>query len=320
MAFDTAVTRMFGIDLPILSAPMAGVAGGRLAAAVTEGGGLGLIGGGYGDRDWIEQEQRAAGNAPVGVGFIAWRLPERRDALTAALARKPRAVFLSFADIAPYAAEILAAGVTLIAQVQTVAQARAAAAAGADLIVAQGGEAGGHGAQRGTLPLVPAVVDAVGPLPVLAAGGIADGRGLAAALTLGAAGVLIGSAFVAAEESLASTGARRQLQAASGDDTTKGSEFDQLRGIDWPDGYTIRTLDTPFLKRMRATPPGDAAALAALRQEFDAGRAQDDTAIAPAIAGEAADLIGAPAPAAVILRRIAAEAEAILRSRPGLAG
>jgi len=319
MAFDTALTRMFDIEIPIISAPMAMVAGGRLAAAVSNAGGLGLIGGGYGDEAWIEAEQDAAGNAPVGIGFIAWRLPERRVLLTQATARKPRAVFLSFADIAPFAEEVKSSGARLIAQVQSVGQAEAAAAAGADVIVAQGTEAGGHGGARATLPLVPAVVDAVGPIPVLAAGGVADGRGLAAALALGAAGAVVGSAFVAAEEALITTDAKKRLAAASGDHTAKGSEFDRLRGFDWPAGYAIRTLDNPFLQDMRAAPPQDGAALEALRARFDAGRERDDPAIAPVIAGEGADLIRAVEPAGDILRRIATEAETILSNRPGLA-
>ena len=318
MAFDTALTRMFDLEYPIISAPMAFVAGGKLAAAVSHGGGLGLIGGGYGDPDWFAPELQAAGNAPVGVGFIAWRLPEYPDAIAEALAHKPSAVLLSFADISPYAGEVKAAGAKLIAQVQSVAQARAAAAAGADLIVAQGSEAGGHAGARATLPLVPAIVDAVAPIPVVAAGGIADGRGLAAALALGAAGAMIGSAFVAAEEALVPPEAKETLAKASGDNTIKGPEFDRLRGFDWPDGYTIRTLETPFLNAMRAAPPKSPKDLQALREEFDAARERQDGRVVPVVAGEAADLIGRTEPAADILKRIAEEAETILRRQPGL--
>ncbi len=120
------------------------------------------------------------------------------------MAHSPKAIFLSYSYIAPFVAQAKSSGAVLIAQVQTVGQARAAADAGADMVVAQGTEAGGHGAARATLPLVPAVIDAVGPIPVLASGRVADVRGLTAALAFGAAGVLVCSAFVAAEESLAS--------------------------------------------------------------------------------------------------------------------
>ena len=207
----------------------------------------------------------------------------------------------------------------MIAQVQTVGQARAAADAGADMIVAQGTEAGGHGAARATLPLVPAVVDAVGSIPVLAGGGIADGRGLAAALALGAAGAVVGSAFVAAEESLASANGKQRLATGSGDDTAKGSEFDLLRGIDWPDGYQIRTMYTPFFKGLRDAPPTTDAEVQAAKAAFDAAREKDDMSVATVIAGEAADMINAIEPASLILQRLANEAEAIIRSRPGLA-
>lgn len=319
MPFDTALTRMFGIDIPVISAPMAGVAGGKLAAAVTGGGGLGLIGGGYPDPALVEHEFAEAGNAIVGIGFISWALAKNPKALNVALAHSPKAIFLSFADILPFVAQSKSSSAKLIAQVQTVAQARAAADAGADMLVAQGTEAGGHGAARATMPLVPAVVDAVGDIPVLAAGGIADGRGLAAALALGAAGALVGSAFVAAEESLASANGKERLAKGSGDDTAKGSEFDLMRGIEWPDGYTIRTMDTPFFQSLREKPPKTETEIEVAKAAFDAARERDDMSVATVIAGEAADMINAIEPASNILQRMADEAESIIRSRPGLA-
>jgi nitronate monooxygenase len=139
---------------------------------------LGLIGGGYGDAKWLTREFEAAGVGRVGVGFITWSLAKRPALLDMALERCPAAVMLSFGDPAPFVERIKRAGATLICQVQTVAMAREAVAKGADMLVAQSAEAGGHGVARGTMALVPAIVDAVGPdLPVAAAGGIADGRG-----------------------------------------------------------------------------------------------------------------------------------------------
>jgi nitronate monooxygenase len=132
-------------------------------------------------------------------------LEKAPEALDLALETQPAAVMLSFGDPTMFAPRIKAAGSTLICQVQSVAGATTAAEAGADVIVAQGRDAGGHaGMMRGTMGLVPAVVDAVAPIPVVAAGGIADGRGLAAALSLGAAGVLMGTRFAATRESLQS--------------------------------------------------------------------------------------------------------------------
>src|SRR3982751_4360040 len=195
---ETALTRLLQIEHPILLAPMGSAAGGRLAAAVTNAGGLGLVGSGYANADTVRRELTEAGNARVGVGFITWALEKNPAALDVALDARPAAVMLSFGDPAPFAARIRQAGCTLICQVQTLAQAREAAAAGADIVIAQGRDAGGHsGTTRGTMGLVPAVVDAVAPIPVVAAGGIADGRGLAAALALGAAGVLMGTRFTA---------------------------------------------------------------------------------------------------------------------------
>jgi nitronate monooxygenase len=198
VAIETALTRLLGIAHPILLAPMGSAAGGKLAAAVTNAGGLGLIGSGYADAATIKKELAAAGNTSVGVGFITWALDKNPEALDVALAAQPPAVMISFGEPKPYARVIKDAGAKLICQVQTLAEAVEAAVAGADIIVAQGRDAGGHsGTTRGSMGLVPAVVNAVGAIPVVAAGGIADGRGLAAALALGAAGVLMGTRFAA---------------------------------------------------------------------------------------------------------------------------
>ena len=195
---ETALTRLLGIEHPILLAPMGSAAGGRLAAAVTNAGGLGLVGSGYADPSAIRRELTEAGNTRVGIGFILWALEKNPAALDVALDAKPAAVMLSFGDPTPFSGRIRAAGCKIICQVQTLAQAKEAAATGADIIIAQGRDAGGHsGMTRGTMGLVPAVVDAVAPIPVVAAGGIADGRGLAAALALGAAGVSMGTRFTA---------------------------------------------------------------------------------------------------------------------------
>ncbi len=189
MAIRTALTERLGLEYPIVLAPMGNVSGGRLAAAVSNAGGLGLVGGGYGDPDWMRRElsvARTEAARPWGVGLITWHATA--ETVEFALRYEPHAFMLSFGDPRPYVPAIKAAGCALFCQVQSVEDARAAKAAGADVIIAQGTEAGGHGARRATLPLVPAVVDAVAPTPVLAAGGIVDGRGLAAALMLGAQG------------------------------------------------------------------------------------------------------------------------------------
>lgn len=313
MALSTPLTRLLGIAHPVLLAPMALVSGGRLAAAVSEAGGLGLIGGGYGDAGWLAREIAAAGNARVGVGFITWSLAQNPALLTRVLAHRPAAIMFSFGDERPFVAAAKDAGAKVIVQVQSVAQATTAAANGADVIVAQGTEAGGHGALRATLPLVPAVVDAVHPLPVVAAGGIADGRGLAAMLTLGAAGVLLGTRFYAAQESLAAEAAKRLLAEASGDRTARGSAVDIVRGIEWPVPYTLRTLRNDFVDRWQGREAALRQVAAAEARRYSAAQQTGDFATAAVIAGEAADLIRDVPAAGEIVRRIAAEAERLVQ-------
>ncbi|MDF1715510.1 MAG: nitronate monooxygenase [Antarcticimicrobium sp.] len=313
---ETRLTKRFGIDAPVLCAPMALATGGRLAAAVTRAGGLGLIGGGYCDADWIAREFAAAGNTAVGCGFITWKLAETPGLLDDVLMRQPAAIFLSFGDPAPFAPAIRAAGVPLICQVQTLADAKLAAGTGADVIVAQGAEAGGHGEKRATLTLVPEVADwlaAHAPETLLvAAGGIADGRGLAAALMLGADGVLVGSRFWASAESLTAPGMTDAAIAASGDDTIRSTVMDAARGLTWPGRFTARVLKNPVTDRWHDDPTGVAAHAEEIAADWKAGWEAGDPARANTFVGEAAGLIRDRPPASEILTGMVAEAEALL--------
>lgn len=308
----TDVMAQLGLRVPVLSAPMAGIAGGALAAAVARAGGLGLIGGGYGDRAWLEREFDIAGSTRVGVGFITWALTSKPDLLTLALERKPAAVMLSFGDLAGFAPAIHRAGIPLIAQVQTVEAARIAMQEGARVIVAQGTEAGGHSGQRATMSLVPAVVDAVASTPVVAAGGIADGRGLAAALMLGAGGVLCGTAFYTANESLAHRKAKQIALEASGDHTVKGTVFDAVRGYNWPAGWSIRSLRNRFYSEWEGRPDILRVEREQQHPAFVEAQAAGNTEVAPVIVGEAVDLVRKAESASVTLQRILAEAETCL--------
>ena len=312
MAFKTALTDLLGIRHPILLAPMGGVSGGALAAAVTRAGGLGLLGPGYLDTDWIAREFDAAGNTAVGIGFITWDLAKSPQRLDTALARSPRAVMLSFGDAAPFADKIKHAGAKFIMQVQTLADAQEAARLGADIIVAQGTEAGGHGATRALFPLLPAVVDAVAPIPVVAAGGISDGRGLAAALAMGAAGVLMGTRFYAATESLGHPNAKARLVAGKGDETQRTHVFDTVRGYDWPPNYTGRALANAFTGDWADREAALAPNLATERVRYAAAAAAGDFSTAVVWAGEGVDLIDEILPAATIVERAIAEAHAAL--------
>jgi nitronate monooxygenase len=312
MPITTRLTERLGVRHPILLAPMDVVADGRLAAAVSHAGGFGIIGGGYGDASWLTREMDAAGDALVGVGFITWSLSRQPHLLDLVLERRPPAVMLSFGEVQPHAERIKTAGALLLCQVQTLDQARQAIAHGADVLIAQGAEAGGHGMSRGTFTLVPAVVDVAGDIPVAAAGGIADGRGLAAALMLGADGVLMGTRFYASQEAAALLGAKDRLVAASGDATIRSILFDIARRNVWPAPYTGRVLANRFSERWRGRELELLQRQAEEAARYDAARAAGDFDTAAVIAGEAVDLISDIPPASEIVERVATEAEALL--------
>jgi len=318
MGLETRFTRAFGLRHPIALAPMAGVAGGQLAGAVARAGGLGLLGGGYGDAAWIAEQVPLAGAEETGIGFITWRLTEAL--LHEALERRPKAVMLSFGGLQPFAAQIRAAAVPLMAQVQDLAAAKAAVEAGADVIVAQGAEAGGHGATRATFTLVPEVADylaahAPGTI-LLAAGGIADGRGLAAALMLGAEGVLIGSRFWAAQEALVPRGFHAAALDATGDQTLRGSVPDAARMLHWPAPFTIRTMESEFTARWQSNAEAlRDPAQAPARLAWAAAQAKGDARSGTPVVGEAVGLIRDIAPAAEILDRITTEALSCLNAQ-----
>ena len=310
----SALTEMFALQHPIVLAPMGGVAGGRLAAAVSNAGGLGLVGGGYGDHDWMRRELALAATGARrawGAGLITWSI--RRGTLALALAQHPAALMLSFGDPRPHAAAIKAAGARLICQVQGFDEARLALEAGADVIVAQGTEAGGHGGSRGTLPLVPAIVDFAKPTPVLAAGGIVEGRGLAAALMLGAEGVLLGTRFYASVEALGHAAAKQRIVAANGGDTARTRVFDIVRDYAWPAPYTGRALRNRFMKTWHGREDDLAATLASERPAYRQATEAGDFDTAMVWAGEGVDLIDAVDDAAALVARIGADAEALLR-------
>lgn len=319
MTLQTRFTDRFGLDHPIALAPMAFAAGGALAAAVSEAGGLGLIGGGYADDPaFVAREWAGARGARIGCGFITWALRSRPKMLDDTLARHPAAIMLSFGDPAPLADTVRRHGVPLICQVQTLRQARQALAVGADVLVAQGAEAGGHGAQRATLPFVPAVVDLVHRLRpdtlVLAAGGIADGRGLAAALALGADGVLMGTRLWASREALVSPAAQQRALAADGDATIRTTVFDVVRGLAWPPPYTSRVLRNAFSDRWHDDLAGLRDGLADHQQLYANAAARDDFQTANVTVGEAVGLIDDLPPAGHVVRRVSAQAVEVLRN------
>lgn len=312
----TRLTDRFDLRHPIVSAPMAKAAGGQLAAAVTRAGGLGLIGGGYCDADWIAAEFLEAGNEAVGCGFITWKLAEAPEVLTEVLARKPSAIFLSFQDPAPFVEEIHAAGVPVIAQVQTLADAKVAVDAGADVIVAQGSEAGGHGEKRATMTIVPEVADHLAKSApdtlLLAAGGVADGRGLAAALMLGADGAVIGSRLWASDEALVHANMHAEALKSTGDDTIRSTVMDVARRLNWPERFTCRVLKNAFTDRWHDDLQGLLEVAEAEADRWIAAWDRGDITVTNTFVGEVAGLIDAVEPAGEIVTRIAREAEDLL--------
>ncbi len=318
MPIETSLTALLGVKHPILSAPMDTIAGARLAAAVSAAGGFGILGGGYGDKAWLEREtaKLAAASVPFGIGFITWSLAKKPELLDIALGAKPRAVMLSFGDPKPFAPHIKSAGARLICQVQTEDMARQALDAGADILIAQGTEAGGHGASRTTIDIVPAIVDlAAGRVPVVAAGGIADGRGLAAMLMLGASGVLLGTRFYASQECEGTEEAKKLICDASSGSTTRGVIFDLSRNIIWPGPFTGRSLVNDHARRWMGREIELLQNMPAVAVEYAAAREARNFDIAVVFAGEAVGLIHDIPPAAEIVERIASEAEGILLGR-----
>jgi nitronate monooxygenase len=319
MSISTPLTALLGIRHPVLLAPMDVIAGARLTAAVSAAGGFGILGAGYGEKAWLEQETgKLKQLAPVsfGIGFITWSLAKQPELLDVALNARPRAIMLSFGDPTPFAPRIKEAGALLICQVQDEGMAEQALDAGADILVAQGTEAGGHGASRTTIDIVPSIVDlAAGHVPVAAAGGIGDGRGLAAMMMLGAAGVLLGTRFYASRESDGAEEAKQRICAAKSGSTTRGIVFDLSRNNVWPAPFTGRCLINDHARRWTGREVELLQNVRTVAAEYAAARAAGNFDVAAVIAGEAVGLIHDIPPAAEIVDRIVAEADQILLGR-----
>ena len=328
-ALNTRFTQRFQLTTPIALAPMALATGGALAAACAQAGALGLVGGGYGDLAWTQREYAlahdllkddTASHARLGCGFITWKLDENAEALDWVLTQKPCAIMLSFGDPRPYAERIAQAGAQLICQVQRLDQVPQALEAGASVIVAQGGEAGGHGANalegRSTFTLVPEIADYLAAHSpdtlLLAAGGVADGRGLAAALMLGADGALVGSRLWATTECLAAAGAKTQATHTNGDGTARSMVFDILRRKNWPAPYDFRAIRNDLHRALESNVAALQATPDAARADYDAGVKAGDFTRAHATVGEAVGLIADIPAAQTVIDRITQQAQRLL--------
>jgi nitronate monooxygenase len=322
-SISTRLTERFGIRHPIICAPMAYVAGGALAAAVSRAGGLGIVAGGYagavsGEPD-LEIELARAKSGKFGVGFITWALAQAPKMLTKALQHSPYCVFLSFGDARPFAAEIRDAGAALICQVQFLSQVGMALEAGAAAVVVQGNEAGGHGStNRSTFPFVPEAADYLkqrSPKTLLiAAGGVADGRGLAAALMLGADGVLVGTRLWASAEALTPKTHTDKAIGKTGDSTVRTKVLDALRGVPWPREYSFRILRNKLTDEWADREAEAFRAFGALSEKYAQARAQNDLDTVAVVCGEAVGLVKDRPSAESIVKSMAAQAADLLRN------
>ena len=301
---------------------MALVTGGKLAAAVSRAGGLGIVGGGYagtlGGEPDLQAELGLASAHTFGVGFITWALARAPDMLTKALQHSPFCVFLSFGDPRPFSREIRDAGARLICQVQLLSQVDVALEAGAAAIVVQGMEAGGHGASRSTLPFVPEAADYLkrySPETLLiAAGGIADGRGLAAALMLGADAVLVGTRFWASAEALTPPSHVEKAIDMTGDSTVRTKVLDALRGVPWPREYSFRFLRNKLAEEWADREDDAFRENGSLSSEYAEARGQSNLDTVAVVCGEAVGLVKNRPPAAEIVESMIRQAADLLRN------
>ena len=313
---DTELTRRWNLRIPIVQAPMAGVSGGALAGAVSAAGGLGMIGVAPATTvAWIaEQSAIARPHGPFGIGLMLWH-ERAAEQIAAALAERPFLVSLSFGDPAPYIERAHAAGALVAVQAQTAAAAQHAIEAGADAVVAQGTEAGGHTGAVGTLPLLQATLEQLDGRDtlVLAAGGIASGRAIAGVLAMGAHGAWVGTRFVASDEAMGSDAAKQSLVASTESDTVLTHVFDMVQDVAWPDEFPGRALRNDFTARWHRREGDLDAAMGTVRPAFDAARGAGDLREAHVYAGQAIGAIRDVRPAAELLQRMADEAETHLK-------
>lgn len=314
----TALNKLLGTKFPIISATMTPAAGGQLARAVTDSGGFGMIG--VESKDSVdsvkEQVKLARQDNPqrkFGIGLTVWSIKDRPELLETVINQKPTAISLSFGDISPFAEQIRSQNILLLAQVQDLETALKAEAAGADLLIAQGTEAGGHTGAVGTLPLLQIILAKVS-CPVVAAGGIGSARGLAAVLAAGAEGAWIGTPFLLAEEARVSEKVRERIVQARETDTIHTHLFDRLQNIPWPDQFPGRALKNSYTEQWHSKET-EAVANKKILEEFQAAKTHEQFDIAHIYAGQIVGLLELRTTAGEIVRSIGLEAEALLQKR-----
>lgn len=299
----------FGLRVPIVNAPMGGVAGGRLAAAVTAAGGLGMVGMGSVATRELLAEQLLHVDGRFGIGMVDWVMRNEAGLLDDALAARPALLSVSFGTEWSWVAKAHDAGIPTVTQVYDSAGARQAVDAGVDILVARGSEGGGHGEDKlGLLPLLDAVLDAVS-VPVLAGGGVASARSLAAVLAAGASGAWVGTRLSACPEALTGDTGRRALVTATETDTAVTRVFDVAKGLPWPARFPSRVLANDFVEHWT----GHEEALdAGACDELAAAIAAGDCRIAPVDAGQGVGMIRNDASVADVIDEMCTGAEELL--------
>jgi len=300
-----------GLRVPIVNAPMGGVAGGRLAAAVTAAGGLGMVGMGSAGSTTALHDELPHVRGRFGIGLVDWVIRKEPELLDAALAAQPVLVSVSFGDDLSWVDRAHDAGIAAATQVYNRGEAQRAQGAGIDLLVARGSEGGGHGdATIGTLPLLDAILDAVS-VPVLAAGGIASPRSLAAVLAAGAAGAWLGTVLSACPEALTTDASRRALIAARETDTTSTRVYDIVRKLPWSQRFPSRVLRNEFVARWSGHEDALADDRGAL-DELAAALAADDRRTAPVDAGQGVGMVTGVVPVGQVVEQLCVGAEKLL--------
>src|SRR5271169_1739723 len=308
---STPWSRAMGLRAPIVNAPMGGVAGGRLAAAVSAAGGLGMVGMGTAGSTSSLHAELPHVTGTFGIGLVDWVMRKEAGLFEAALAAQPVLISVSFGTDLSWVSRVHDAGIAAATQVYNAAEARRAEDAGIDLIVARGSEGGGHGdATIGTLPLLDAVLDVVS-VPVLAAGGIASPRSLAAVLAAGASGAWLGTVLSASPEALTSDASRRALVAARETDTTSTRVYDIVRKLPWSQRFPSRVLRNQFVARWSGHEDALAENPDAL-DELAAAIAADDRRTAPVDAGQGVGMVTGVAPVGLVIEQLCAAAEKLL--------
>lgn len=315
----SALCDVLDVQVPIIQAAIWPATSPELVAAVGEAGAIGSLGAVFASPERVRTAVNAV-RALTDRPFIVNHVVPQLDpvAFDATLEAQPAAVSFALGDPGDLVARVHDAGLLAIHQVHTVRQAQDAAALGVDLIIAQGAEAGGQGLAggAGTMVLLPQVVDAVAPLPVVAAGGIADGRGMAAALALGAAGVNVGTRFLACEEAASHPEWRQRILEARSEDAVRFEAWAEIYPRS-PKSYPVvpRALRTTFTRRWGLE--GAQLDQREARATISDALARDASHEVVPFTGQGAGLIREVLPAAEIVRRMASEADEVLKRLAG---